>query len=223
MANLTLYNYFRSSTSYRVRIALHLKNLKFEYIPVHLINEGGEQNNPEYRKINPTGGVPTLMHDQKAISQTVAILEYLDEAFPETQRLYPSDPFAKAKVRQLCENINADIHPLTNLKVTQYLEHQLNTTPEQRTQWSHKWIQDGLAATEKVMATTAGEYSYGDSVTAADIFLVTQLFSAHRIGVDIKNYKTLSRINDRCLALDAFKKAHPHLQIDTPEEFKGKI
>lgn len=220
MSEFNLYNYFRSSTSYRVRIALELKGINYTYTPVHLVNNGGEQNSPAYRQLNPVGGVPTLIHNGKIISQSFAIIEYLDELFPEVSPLFPSDLFDKAKVRQLCETINADIHPLQNLKVIQYLEKHLNMTVEQKNLWLNKWISEGLTAAEKIIEAYAGKFCFGNSVTAADLFLIPQLFSSQRFNVDITEFKLLAKINENCLLLEPFKKAHPYRQIDTPSEFK---
>ena len=220
MSNLILHNYFRSSTSYRVRIALELKGLKYDYRPVHLVANGGEHNLPGYRQLNPIGGVPTLVHNGKAISQSFAIIEYLNEIFPQPVPLFSEDAFENAKIRQLCETINADIHPLQNLKVTQYLETQLNADPEQKKKWLHKWISEGLSAFEKSLSSFTGKYCFGDKVTAADLFLIPQLYSSLRFGVDISGYKMLAQINENCLLLEAFKNAHPHRQPDTPADLK---
>ncbi len=218
MGTLKLYNYFRSSTSYRVRIALHLKNLKFDYIPIHLLNNGGEQNAEDYRKINPLGGIPTLVDGTQVISQSFAIIEYLDEAYPHTFQLMPSDPYLRAKIRQVCENINADIHPLQNLKVMQYLEKKHQYNQEQKAEWSRTWIEAGFTATEKILTATAKAYSFGDILTAADLFLIPQIFSAQRVDVDISKYPILFRINENCLKLEEFKKSHPSKQIDSPTD-----
>lgn len=220
MAELKLFNYFRSSTSYRVRIALELKKLPYDYSPVHLLNNGGEQNSENYRRLNPIGGVPTLVHDGRAISQSLAIAEYLDEAFPGTAPLLPQDPFLRAKVRQFCEIINADIHPLQNLKVMQYLEKQGHFTPEQKATWLNSWIVKGLTAAEKTLEPFAGRFCFGDTPTLADAFLIPQLFSASRFHIDISHFQLLARINANCLELEAFTKAHPHRQPDTPEELR---
>lgn len=222
MKNLALYNYFRSSTSYRVRIALELKGLQYDYKPVHLLNNGGEQHSEAYRKLNPIGGVPTLVHADKAISQSFAIIEYLDDAFPETTPLFPEDPYLKAKIRQFCETINADIHPLQNLKVTKYLEQELKVTAEQKSQWLKKWIGEGLEAAEKMIAPYSGSYCFGDNITAADLFLIPQLFASQRFEVDITQFKILSKINETCLDAEAFINAHPMRQPDTPEELRLK-
>ncbi|MBY0554476.1 maleylacetoacetate isomerase [bacterium] len=218
MENLNLYNYFRSSTSYRARIALELKQLKYTYTPVHLINNGGEQNSSDYRKLNPMGGVPTLIHDGKTLSQSFAIVEYLDEVFPDHVSFFPKDSFMKAKIKQACEIINADIHPLQNLKVTNFLEKDLKISAEQKNQWLTKWITEGLTAFENTIAPYAKQYCFGDQVTAADIFLIPQLFTATRFNVDFSQFTILSKINENCLAQQAFKKAHPYRQSDTPKD-----
>lgn len=220
MENLTLYNYFRSSTSYRVRIALNLKNLKYEYVPVHLLNNGGEQNSENYRKINPMGGVPSLVHNGKTIAQTVAILEYLDEAFPQTFQLYPKDIFTKAKVRQFCENINTDIHPMGNLKVLKYLTQTYKADDKQKEEWVQHWVSDGFKAVERMATETAKDFCFGSTITAADVFLTPQIVTAERFHVDMTPFPTLNRIYKNCLQHEAFHKGHPFRQIDTPPELR---
>lgn len=215
MAELALYNYFRSSTSYRVRIALHCKNLLFDYKPVHLLNEGGEQNKAAYAQLNPLKEVPTLVHKGKSLGQSMAIIEYLDEVFPKPL-LFPQDPLLKAQVRQFCENINSFMHPLGNLKVLQYLEskHAYSTTDKEA--WVQHWLKKGFEALESAAEKTHGKYCFGDEITAADLFLVPQIFTAERFKVDLNPYVTLSKINQQALELDFFQKAHPSKQIDTP-------
>ncbi|AGH94673.1 maleylacetoacetate isomerase [Pseudobdellovibrio exovorus] len=220
MSDLNLYNYFRSSTSYRVRIALELKGLDYAYTPVHLLHDGGEQFSEAYKSLNPLSGVPTLVHNGQALSQSFAIIEYLEDAFPQTTRLFPQDVFLKGKVRQFCEIINADIHPLQNLRVMQYLEKQAHFNADQKSTWLNKWIVKGLTAAEKTLEPYAGKYCFGDTVTAADLFLVPQLFSSQRFQIDISHFQLLSKIYENCNQLEAFKKAHPHRQPDTPEELR---
>ncbi|MBC7465583.1 MAG: maleylacetoacetate isomerase [Bdellovibrio sp.] len=220
MKNLILYNYFRSSTSYRARIALELKKLNYEYYPIHLINNGGEQHSEDYRKLNPMGGIPTLVHDGKVIGQTMAILQYLDDAFPQTQQLFPKDFFEKAKVIQFCENINTDIHPVQNLKVLKYLKKNFSTTEEQNEHWVQHWITEGFHAVEKMAGETSKDYCFGSSVTAADIFLIPQMVTAQRFHTDLSPFPTLNKIYKNCLELEAFKKAHPFRQVDTPEDMR---
>lgn len=220
MSNLKLYNYFRSSTSYRVRIAMALKELKYDYMPVHLINNGGEQNSTGYRALNPIGGVPTLQHDKIIISQSMAIAEYVEEVFKSGQQLFPNTAAVKAKVRQVCELINADIHPLQNLKVTHYLEKNLNLNPEAKQAWLDKWIGDGLIALEKTITPSAKNFSFGNEVSLADAFIVPQLFSAKRFNVDTARFEKLSRVDESCQKLKAFQTSHPLRQIDTPEDLR---
>ncbi len=219
---IKLYNYFRSSTSFRVRIALHLKNIKFEYLPVHLLNEGGEQNKKFYRELNPMGEVPTLVDGDIRIGQSFAILEYLEDQYPET-KLFPDNFVAKAMVRQFCENINCGIHPLHNLKVLQYLEGNLAVGQSERKQWISYWITKGLTAAEETVSRTAGKFCFGNQVTMADLFLVPQLFSSERFEVDLTPFAKLNEIKSNCMALDPFKLAHPGCQPDTPEELKIKL
>lgn len=217
---LQLYNYFRSSPSYRVRIALHSKGLPFQYTPIHLLNNGGEQNGHEYKLINPSKEVPALVHKGHIFTQSVAIIEYLDECFPHT-RLYPQDSVLRAHVRELCESVNCT-HPLSNLKVQQYLQNEIGLDDTAKQKWVQNWMNQNLEALEMRLEKTAGAYCFGDEITAADLFLIPHLFSARRFQVDISSLKTISLINENCLKLEAFKKAHPHFQIDTPAELKGQ-
>lgn len=212
--DLVLYSYYRSSTSYRVRIALHLKGLSFDYQPIHLVRDGGHQHASEYKDLNPMGEVPTLVHKGKPIAQSMAIIEYLDSVFPEMP-LFPKDPYTCARVRQFCENINAGIHPITNLKVLQYLDSRLLINPEQKKEWLQHWIKKGLEACETLIKNTSGQYSFADEITAADTFLVPQVFSAQRFGItDFSEYPSVERVNKNCLKLPAFHAAHPSHQID---------
>jgi maleylacetoacetate isomerase/maleylpyruvate isomerase len=217
MSDLILYSYFRSSTAYRARIALNLKGLSYQQSPVHLLEDGGQQHKPEYLALNPTAEVPTLIHNGKVISQSFAIIEYLDEVFP-TPNLLPASAFERAKVRQICENINCGIHPLTNLKVMQFLNREMGT--QQNEKWQQHWIKKGLDALEKILEKTAGTYAFGGAITCADIFIVPQIFSAERFGVNINNYPIMKRINSTCLNIEGFKLAHPYRQPDTPKEMQ---
>lgn len=218
MKNLILYNYFRSSTSYRARIALALKKLEYEYYPIHLLNNGGEHHSESYRKLNPMGGIPTLVHDGKVIGQTMAILQYLDEAFPQTYQLFPNDFFQKAKVIQFCENINTDIHPVQNLKVLKYLGNTFGVTEEQKEHWVQHWISEGFKALEKMAQETSKEYCFGSTVTAADVYLIPQMVTAERFNTDLSPFPVLNKVYKNCLELPEFKNAHPFRQIDTPAE-----
>ena len=215
MAEFVLHNYFRSSTSYRARIALNLKNIPFEYKIVHLLKD--EQRNPEYLKLNPIGGIPTLIHNGKVIPDSFAIIDYLEEIAPNPP-LLPKDPYTRARIRQVCEIINSSIHPLGNLKTLKYLETTLGYTQEQKEEWVQYWSAQGLAAFEKNIQAFAGAYCFGDNITMADVFLIPQITTCMRFKVDMSPYPTLMKIFANCEKLEAFKKAHPFRQPDTPEE-----
>lgn len=220
MDKLVLFNYFRSSTSYRVRLALEVKKLSYEYKPVHLLNNGGEQHSAEYRALNPMGGVPTLVHGKNVLGQSIAIIEYLDDAFPQSYQLFAKDPYKKALIKQFCENINADMHAYGNLRTIQYLEKNFSANEEQKTQWIHSWTSAGLAACEKMLEKHSGLFCFGDEITAADLFLVPQIFTANRFKVPLENFPLITKIVNHCNSLEAFKKAHPFCQIDTPAELR---
>ena len=219
---LILYSYFRSSTSYRVRIALELKKLSYIYKPVHLLNNGGDQNQTEYRNLNPLGGVPTLVHHDRILSQSLAILEYLDDEFPETYQLFSKENnFQKAKMKQFCEIINADMHSFANLKLLQYLEKKHDYNPAEKEAWVQHWFTSGLISLEKIAASSAENFCFGSRVTAADALLVPLLITAERFKVNLESYPTLHRVHKACLEQPEFIKAHPFRQIDTPEEFRN--
>lgn len=219
MAELKLYNYFRSSTSYRVRIALHSKNLPFVYEPIHLLKDGGEQHSPAFRAINPMGEVPTLVHGSEVLSQSLPIMEYIDEVFPQNSYL-PKDPATKAKVRQVCEHINSFMHPISNLKVLQFLETKHGYDLAAKEGWIQHWSAKGFQALETLAQQSSGLYFFGDSVTMADFVLIPQMFSAQRFNVNLEKYPHLNKVNSNCLKLEAFQKAHPYRQVDTPAELK---
>lgn len=219
MAELALYNYFRSSTSYRVRIALHLKKLEFEYRPVHLLKS--EQQSAEFRRLNPLGEVPALIHGSHCIAQSLAILEYLDEVFP-SHPIYPKNAADRAWVRQFCENINSYLHPLGNLKVTQYLEQKHGYDQAAKEGWISHWAHPGFSALEKMLESRAGSRCLGDEITAADLCLIPAVFSAKRFKVDLSAYAIVGRIDEELKEHPAFLRAHPLRQIDTPDELKAK-
>lgn len=215
MEKIILHNYFRSSTSYRVRIGLNIKQIPYEYRAVHLLQDGGQQHQPKFVLLNPQKEVPTLVHGDKVIAQSMAILEYLEEIYP-FPRLLPEDPWRRARVRQICENINSFIHPVNNLKILQYLESQHLYDQIQKEKWIQHWTTIGLKALETLVSQTHGQFAMGDSVTFADLFIVPQFFSAQRFNVDLTPYPILSKINEECLKIEAFQKAHPMEQPDAP-------
>ncbi|WP_334130728.1 maleylacetoacetate isomerase [Silanimonas lenta] len=214
---LRLYSYWRSSAAYRVRIALNLKGLDYQLVPVHLVRDGGEQHAPGYRAVNPQGLVPALQHGQRLIRQSMAIIEYLDETFAD-HPLLPATARERARVRGLAQVIACDMHPLGNLRVLQYLEREFRATPEQREAWIRHWLALGFAAIEALLAEnpSTGEFCDGDQPGLADCLLVPQLYNARRFGLDLDPYPTVRRIEARCLELEAFRRAAPEAQPDAP-------
>lgn len=210
---LKLYCYFRSSASYRVRIALHWKELPFEYIPVHLVRNGGEQHSAEFRRINPMGHVPALDHDGFLVTESVAIIDYLDSVSP-TRRMFPADPRTRATVLQICELLNSGIQPLQNLKVHKELETKYGLSKDQVVAWTHHWITAGFESLERNLEKTAGTFCVGNDVTAAECFLIPQCFAARRFGVRIEDYPLIERIEAAAIKLAAFERAHPSVQPD---------
>lgn len=210
---MKLYNYFRSSAAYRVRIALHLKNVPFEYVPVHLVK--GEQHTEAYRTLNRQALVPTLSDGETVVTQSLAIIEYLDECHPKPP-LLPSSPAERARVRAIALSIACDIHPLNNLRVLRYLTRTLGVGEEAKDAWYRHWIETGLAALEGQLAADAmtGSCCHGDKPTMADICLVPQLANARRTNIPLEPYPTLTRIDAHCRALDAFVRAAPERQPD---------
>lgn len=212
---IKLYSYYRSSSSYRVRIALNLKNLDYEIIPIHLLKEGGEQFSPDFKKINPAAKIPVINYDGHIIAQSIAIIEYLDETFPSIP-LYPENPVQKAKVRQLCEIINSDIQPLQNLAVLKKLVADYGISEEKKEDWIRHWISLGFHSFESLVATTAGQFCIGDKPSAVDCFLIPQVYNAHRFSMDLKPFPTIERIHREAAQLDPFIAAHPDNQPDSP-------
>ena len=213
---LVLHNYFRSSAAYRVRIAMNLKGLDYEYLSVHLTREGGMQFKDTYTALNPQQLVPLLDDDGFQLSQSLAIIEYLDEKYPAI-RLLPDSLHGRARVRQLTLAIACDIHPLQNLRVLKYLTGKLALTEEKKTEWIKNWLELGITALEADLARapTRGKFCFGDTPTIADCALVPQLFSAARFNVDMQPYPTLRAIYEACEALPAIAAAHPARQPDS--------
>lgn len=213
---MKLYSYFRSSASYRVRIALNLKGVPYEYVPVHLVRNGGEQLSKAYRDINPDRLVPSLVDDaQPPITQSLAIIEYLEEIHPEPP-LLPRDPAARAYVRSLSLQIACEIHPLNNLRVLKYLTENLGLDDEAKVAWYRHWVEVGFDSLEArlVADKRTGAFCVRDVPTIADLCLVPQVFNAQRFSVDIGRYPTLARINENAMRLDAFAQAAPDWQLD---------
>jgi maleylpyruvate isomerase len=210
-----LYTYFRSSAAYRVRIAMNLKGLEARHVFVHLNRNGGEQFGEAFKSVNPQALVPVLSEEGVQISQSLAIIEYLDEVYPALP-LLPSAPGDRAFVRQLALGIACDIHPINNLRVLKYLTGAMGVSEEKKSEWIAHWITLGLTAIEAQIQQhgRTGAFCFGDSPTLADCCLVPQIFSAQRFNVDLSAYPALTAIFDACQALRAFAKAAPSQQAD---------
>lgn len=210
---LNLYDYFRSTACFRVRIALNLKALTYEKIPIHLLNQGGEQFFAEYQAINPQNLVPTLKTQEKLITQSMAIIEYLEETYPSPSLFANKDPYQKALIRSFALTIVADMHPLNNLRVLKYLSDEFQINDQQKSKWYQHWMQKGLVALETQLHSyhdkTAHDFCFGDQPTLADICLIPQLFNAKRFSCDLTPYPTLRRIDQYCQTIPAFIQAAP--------------
>jgi len=206
--SLTLYNYFRSSASYRVRIAIALKGLAYEYVPVHLIK--GEQLKPPFADIAPAGLVPMLKDGDDVISQSLAIIEYLDEKHPEPP-LLPGDALSRARVRSLALDVACEIHPLDNLRVLRFLVHQMKVSDADKDRWYRHWVETGLEAVERRLAhePQTGRFCHGDEPSLADVVLVPQIFNAQRMTCRLDHVPTVMRVFDECMKLDAFVSTQP--------------
>ena len=212
---MKLYSYFRSSAAYRVRIALNLKGLPYDYAPVHLLRDGGEQLKPAYRRLNPDAILPTLVDGDNVLTQSLAIIEYLEETHPEPP-LLPKSPADRAYVRSVALQVACEIHPLNNLRVLKYLKHTVGANDETRDEWYRHWIEAGFTTLEEHLAgdSRTGRFCFGDTPTMADACLVPQVFNAQRFKIDLNRFPTIHRIHDQALQLDAFARAAPGVQPD---------
>lgn len=218
---MKLYSYWRSTCSWRVRIALHWKGIAHEIVPVHLLADGGQQRQPDYLARNPMAQVPLLELDdergaeqhgaEQRIGQSMAILAYLEERFPEPA-LLPGDPYLRARARQLAELVASGIQPLQNISVTQYLDEQGQDSKA----WLRHWVGRGLRAFEATTRETRGSFCVGDQVSWADVCLIPQLYGARRFGIDLAEVPALLAIEERCQAMEAFRRASPDQQVDAP-------
>jgi maleylpyruvate isomerase len=211
---MKLYTFFRSSASYRVRIALNLKGLTYEQIPIHLRRAGGEQFAASYKAINPQALVPALEDNGRILTQSLAIIEYLEERYPKPP-LLPADPADRALVRSMALVVACEIHPIQNLRVLVHLKNHLQQSEDDLNRWARHWIDLGLTALEQMTATPKhGKFCFDDTPTLADICLVPQLVNAKRFGCDLSAYPTLLQIEKACNALPAFANAAPEKQPD---------
>lgn len=213
---MKLYSYFRSSAAFRVRIALNLKQQKFTTIPVHLLEGGGQQRTPEYLDKNPQGLVPTLITDDgDIITQSLAIIEYLDETVPQPP-LLPDNSLERAHVRAFCHAITSDIHPLNNLRVLQHLAAELGSNEAQKNAWYQHWIKVGFTAIETNLAQQppAHKFCFGNRPSIADCCLIPQVYNAERFALAMDAFPTIRKINQHCLSLPEFSKALPKNQPD---------
>ncbi len=211
--SMVLRSYWRSSCSWRVRIALNLKSLPHEVESVHLVANGGEQHSDAHRALNPMRELPVLTVGDVHLAQSVAILEYLDELYPDPP-LYPADAVSRARVRQMVEVVNSGTQPVQNLRVMQKLGRDFGLDRPAQVQWSRDWIEFGLGALEILVQQQGGRYCFGDEVTAADLCLVPQMYNARRFDADMGRIPGLVAVDERLATLPAFKAAHPDRQPD---------
>jgi maleylacetoacetate isomerase len=214
-SDFVLYGYFRSSAAFRARIALNLKGIKPELRFVHLLKDGGQQHAPEYKALNPQELIPALVHDGHAITQSLAIIEYLDEIVPQPP-LLPTDAAGRARARSLAYAVACDIHPVNNLRVGRYLKRNLGQTDEAVTSWQRHWITVGFDALETMLSSSpdTGTFCHGDVPTIADICLIPQIANARRVELDIAMWPVLARIEAHALKHPAFDAALPKNQPD---------
>jgi len=212
---MKLYTYWRSSSAYRVRIALNLKGVEYESVPVHLVKDGGQQKSAEYLKINPQGLVPALVDGENVLRQSLAIIEYLDEKYPQ-RPLLPETASARARVRGFAYLIADEIQPMNNLGVVQYLKHEAGLDQQQLDDWYRHWIGRGFGALEQLLSASdqTGQFCHGDTPGLADCCLVPQLYNARRYHCNLSAFPTITRIEKNCSISPAFQKAEPENQPD---------
>mmetsp|Transcript_58256 Transcript_58256/g.66491 ORF Transcript_58256/g.66491 Transcript_58256/m.66491 type:complete len:216 (-) Transcript_58256:113-760(-) len=209
-SKVVLFSYWRSSCSWRLRIALNMKGIEYEYKGVHLVKDGGEQHNEEYKKMNPAGLVPTLCIDGHTLTESIAVMEYLDETRTENP-LLPKDSYKRMQARQLCQIINSGTQPIQNLRILQKIEGELGGD---KMKWGREAIENGLKTFEETLKNTRGKYCVGDEVTMADICLVPQLYNAGRFSVDMTQFPNINEVHENLKVLKAFEDAIPENQPD---------
>ncbi|AWB68927.1 maleylacetoacetate isomerase [Saccharobesus litoralis] len=210
---MKLYSYWRSSAAYRTRIALNFKQLNYKIVPVNLAPDSNEQQTATYGEVNPARLVPALDDDGFIIHQSMAIIEYLDNKYPQ-QRLIPEDSQSAAQVRAIAQDIACDIHPLNNLRVLNYLQDKIGIDDKLKQSWYHHWLHTGFAAIERQLRHCAGHYAVANNFSLADVCLVPQVYNALRYKLDISPYSMIQRVYGHCLELEAVRKAKPEIQPD---------
>lgn len=211
---MKLYSYFRSSAAYRVRMSLNVKAITYETVPVHLVRDGGQHKQPAYRAINPQMRVPALeLDDGTILTQSPAILEYLEELFPDPA-LLPADPALRAKVRAVADIVGCDIHPLNNLSTLQYLKTELDHDQATVDRWYAHWITQGFEAIEALIAPYAGPFAFGKTPSLADLYIVPQVYNARRFKVPLEAYPAIRAADAACADVPAFAAAAPDRQVD---------
>ncbi|MGQ4275966.1 maleylacetoacetate isomerase [Pseudidiomarina sp. E22-M8] len=210
---MELYGYWRSSASYRARIALNFKKIDYNYLPVHLLKDGGQQHQQAYRQLNPNGLVPTLVDGQVILHQSLAIIEYLEEKYPKPS-LLPGKPQQRGAIRALALDLSSELQPLINLRLQQYLKQQLKVTDEQKQEWLNHWFAESFKAFEKNLEEVSGNYCVGDEFSLADVCLIPQVYSAQRFGIALMDYPLLSGVYERLQDLPWVIEAHPNKQPD---------
>lgn len=214
MADIDLYSYWRSSAAYRIRIALALKGIDVNYLPISLINDGGEQHTRAYRQINPMALLPAIRTNEHVLTQSVAILEYLEETHTQPA-LLPEDAISRAQIRAMVNLIACDIHPLNNLRVQHYLKNPLGLNQTAINDWYQHWVKLGFAGLETLLVQESGRYCFGDKLSLADVCLIPQVYNAKRFKVSLNDFPNIERIYDECNKLTAFIAAKPENQPDS--------
>ncbi|WP_119344340.1 maleylacetoacetate isomerase [Facilibium subflavum] len=205
---MILYDYFRSSASYRVRIVLNLKNITYQTVPIHLVKDGGQQFSPKYQVINPQKRVPALQDGDFIVTQSLAIIDYLEDCYPAPS-IYPKDVKCKSQVKSMAQLICCDIHPLNNLAVLNYLTDMFKVDTDEKTTWYQHWIIEGFTVIEQQLRQSAGLFCFGDKVSLADVCLIPQIYNAKRFDVDMDPFPIMNRIYQHALLQEAFFKASP--------------
>jgi len=210
---LKLYSHYRSSAAYRVRIALNLKGVTAEIIPIDLGKR--EHHAPKFLEVNPQGLLPALDTGHGVLTQSSAILEWLEETRKEPP-LLPEDAWARAQVRAMCAIVGSDIHPVQNRRVLSYLKHEFDADQDAIFKWARTWITAGFDALERLVDQAPGKYAFGDTPTLADIYLMPQVYNARQYGVDVDKFPNIAKVEQACASIDAFAIAHPRKQPDAP-------